>query len=81
MIFAPGLGTLSLLLGHLVQPPGDNFCFIILCFIVLFGCNLLKACSFVMRARKGVGPEAREGVGELGAVKGRENIIRIYYII
>lgn len=33
-----------------------------------------------MRDRRGVDPDGRGGVGELGRVEGRETLIRIHYV-
>ena len=46
----------------------------------MFGCYLLEACSFLMRDRKGVDLDGRDGGEELGGVEGEETVIRIYYV-
>lgn len=45
----------------------------------MFCFYLLEACSFLMRGRKGVDPEARGGE-EIEVLERGENVIRIYYV-
>lgn len=45
----------------------------------MFYCYLLEAFSFVLRARKGVDLEGREGGEEPGGVEGRETNQDIVY--
>lgn len=44
----------------------------------MFVCYLLKACSFLMKDRKGMGTEGRRGEEELAGAKAEETIIRLY---
>lgn len=44
----------------------------------MFCCYLLKACSFLMKARKGEKLDGRGGLEELGAVEGMEAVFRLY---
>ena len=47
-------------------------------YFFLFGCYLLEACSFLMRDRKGVDLDGRDGGEELGGVEGEETVICVY---
>ena len=38
-------------------------------YLVMFGCYLLEACTFLMRDRKGADPEERGGGEELGGIE------------
>lgn len=53
-------------------------CFILLYFI-LFYCYALDVC-FLIKDRKGVDMDGRGDGTELGAVEGRDTVIRKYYI-
>lgn len=57
LLFVPG--TLFLLLGYLVQLQCEGFCLLLLYLFSLFGCCLLKACSFLMGDRGRVDLEER----------------------
>lgn len=43
----PDLCTVLLLLGCLVQPHYEDFCFVLVSCYVPFGCSLLEPCSFL----------------------------------
>lgn len=47
-------------------------------YFVMFCCYLLKASSFLMKARKGEKLDGRGGWEELGAVEGMEAVFRLY---
>ena len=44
----------------------------------MFVCYFLEVCSFLIRDRKGVDPEGKEGGKGLGEIEEGETIIRIY---
>lgn len=44
----------------------------------MFYCQLLEAFSFLMRARKGVDLDGREGGEELQRVEGGKTVFRLY---
>lgn len=78
LVLGPALGTLFLPLGCRVQRQRNGFCFIFSYFIfVILGCYVLEICSFLITNRKGVDPEGRGGVEELGGIEGEETIIII----
>jgi hypothetical protein len=52
LILLPGLETLFLLLGCLVQPRVRAFTLPYCICFVLFGCPLLEACSFLKRKQR-----------------------------
>lgn len=46
----------------------------------MFCCYLIKACAFLLRDRKRVDVDGREGEEELEEVEGRKTLIWIYYM-
>lgn len=60
--------------------PALMYCFLlylVIFYFVVFGCYLLKLCSFLMKDRNGVDAECRGDEEELGGTEGGEIITRI----
>lgn len=51
--------------------------YLILFYVVMFGCHLIDTCSFLMRDRQGMDPEGWRGGEDLGGKEGGEAITRI----
>lgn len=69
LCLGPARKAVSLLLGWLIQPRCNGFCFLLYS-VVVFGCHLVEVCSFLMRSRKGVDPVGTGGTEELGGEDG-----------
>jgi hypothetical protein len=65
-------GTFIFLLSWVVQVQYDGFCFLTIFSFVIFCYYLLEASSSLMRGRKGVDLDGRQGGEELGGVEGRK---------
>ena len=69
--------------GFLSSVPLASFCVIVVIYLILshfviFRCDILEACAFVMRDRKKVDPDRRERRVDLRQVQGLESLISIF---
>lgn len=76
----PCLGTLFLLLVHLVQLQCDGVfvCLSIVFYFVMVCCDLYETYCFLMRVIKKVDLDGREGGEELGGAERGKSVIRLY---
>jgi hypothetical protein len=69
------LGALFLLLVLSNSNVLGFFHIVVFCFIII----PYDSVCFLMRDRKGVGPDERGEGQKLGGIEGRESVIRVYY--
>ena len=72
LILVPALEAPFLLLGCLVWPLCDGFCFILPYFLSLCSYHLLEACSSLMRDQSGMDLKGEGKREELGQVEGEK---------
>lgn len=76
LIRFPALRIFSLLLSYLVQFVKSFFFFVLLYFLVMFGCYFLYVSyCFLMEQKGRVHPKERGGGGMLGGVKGDKTVV------